>query len=178
MGMRTVLFVDDEENILRSLRRSLIDEPYVTIFANSGKRAIEMLRQEEVHVVVTDLHMPDIEGLALLEIIKEEYPRAIRLVFSGDAATDNLLEAINNGQIFRFITKPLKSSGELKTIIRQAIEYYDLYSERNMLMVFFEQLVDGKEPEEINLQYIKRLISSHRRRISDWNEECSLTPVD
>ena len=58
MEKRTVLFVDDEEKILKSLKRSFMDEPYETIFANSGKEAIEVLKQKEAHVLVTDMRMP------------------------------------------------------------------------------------------------------------------------
>ncbi len=178
MEKRTVLFVDDEENILKSLRRSLVDEPYQVFFANSGKEAIEILRQEEVHVIVTDLRMPDMGGLALLRIVKEGHPHSIRLVLSGHAESESLLEAINNGEIWRFITKPWRSDEELKTIIRQAIEYYDLHSEREMMLGFVEQLVDGNEPEEINIRLIKMLISKRKRHLYEWNKSCEAIPLN
>ena len=63
MEKRTVLFVDDEEKILKSLKRGLIDEPYRTLFADSGKEALEILGQQEVQVVVTDMRMPEMNGL-------------------------------------------------------------------------------------------------------------------
>ena len=172
MDKRTVLFVDDEEKILKSLKRSLTDEPYETLFAESGKKALEIIRQEEVHVIVTDLRMPEMDGLELLRIAREEYPHIIRLVLSGYVEIDVLLNAINNGEILRFITKPWKSAAELKTIIRQAIEYYDLHSEREMLLTYFEQLIDGSEPEEINLRLIKALISKRKKHLYEWTKKC------
>ena len=169
---RTVLFVDDEEKILRSLRRALFDEPYETLFANSGKEAIEILKRDDVHVIVTDLRMPEMSGLKLLRIVKEEYPYIIRLILSGYAEINTLLSAINKGEILRFITKPWKSGGEFKTIIRQAIEYYNLHSEREMLLTYFEQLVNGNEPEKINLRLIKMLISQRKRYLYEWSKKC------
>lgn len=172
MDKRTVLFVDDEEGILNSLRRSLLDEPYETLFANSGSQALEILEQEEVHVIVSDLGMPEMGGLELLGIVKNSYPHAIRLVLSGNTDKDNLLKAINQGEILRFVPKPWKSNEEFKTIIRQAIEYYDLHSEREMLMAFCEQLVNGKKPEEINIRLIQALISKRKRHLYEWGQKC------
>ncbi|MCK5172311.1 MAG: response regulator, partial [Planctomycetes bacterium] len=115
---RTVLFVDDEEKVLASLERTLRDEPYNILFACSGKETLEILRQQEVHVIVTDMRMPEMSGLELLRTVKTNYPHIIRMVLSGDANTDTLLGSINQGEIYRFIPKPWKSN-ELKTIIRQ-----------------------------------------------------------
>ena len=173
MEKRTVLFVDDEEKVLASLKRGLLNEPYEVIFANSGKEALEILQQEQVHVIVTDLRMPEMEGLELLKIVKQEYPHIIRLVLSGYVEIDNLLNAINKGEIFRFIKKPWKLDEELKTTVRQAIEYYDLHSEREMLMTFFEQLADGTEPEEINFRLIQTLISMRKRHLYEWSKKCN-----
>jgi len=130
---RTVLFVDDEEKLLRSLKRGLLDEPYKTIFANSGKEALEILQQQEVHVLVTDMRMPEMSGLELLRIVKKEYPRIVRMVLSGYTQITTLLTAINQGEIHKFITKPWKLEEEFKPAIREAVEYYDLHSERDRL---------------------------------------------
>ncbi len=136
---RTVLFVDDEEKILRSLKRGLLDEPYNALFANSGEEALEVLKNNEVHVLVTDMRMPEMSGLELLRIVKEEYPHIVRMVLSGYTQITTLLTAINQGEIYKFITKPWKLEEEFKPAIRQAIEYYDLHSERDRLAAELEQ---------------------------------------
>ena len=133
MEKRAVLFVDDEEKLLRSLKRGLLDEPYKTLFANSGKEALEILQQQEVHVLVTDMRMPEMNGLELLRIVKEEYPNIVRMVLSGYTQITTLLTAINQGEIYKFITKPWKLEEEFKPAIREALEYYDLHSERDRL---------------------------------------------
>ena len=133
MENRTVLFVDDEEKLLRSLKRGLLDEPYNTLFANSGKEALEILKNHQVHILVTDMRMPEMGGLELLRIVKEEYPPIVRMVLSGYTQITTLLTAINQGEIYKFITKPWKLEEEFKPAIREAIEYYDLHSERDRL---------------------------------------------
>ncbi len=130
MEKRTVLFVDDEEKILKSLKRGLLDEPYNTLFATSGKEAIEILQREEVHIIVTDMRMPEMSGLELLRIVKKDYPHIVRMVLSGYTQVTTLLTAINQGEIFKFITKPWQLEEEFKPAIREAVEYYEFRNQR------------------------------------------------
>ncbi len=178
MEKRTVLFVDDEEKILKSIKRSFVDEPYETIFANSGKEALEVLKQKEAHVLVTDMRMPEMGGLELLKIVREKRPHIIRMVLSGYTDVDALLASINQGEIFRFVAKPWKSDAELKIIIRQAIEFYELHSERDMLLHFFELWVEGLEPESINIKFLKDLLSARKRHLYEWKKECDSVPLN
>lgn len=136
---RTILFVDDEEKVLKSLQRGLLDEPYHCLFANSGKEALDILENNEVHVICTDMRMPEMNGLELLRIVKEKYPQIVRLVLSGYTQVGMLLTAINQGEIFKFITKPWKLEEEFKAIIDQAIEYYNLRAERDQLAAELEK---------------------------------------
>lgn len=128
----TVLFVDDEKQILTSLRRGLIDEPYVQLFALSGEEAIEILENKEVHVIVTDMRMPEMNGLELLKIVKEKHPDIIRMVLSGYTQVTTLLTAINQGEIFKYITKPWKLEKEFKPAVREAVDYYAFKNQRQM----------------------------------------------
>ena len=170
MEKRTVLFVDDEERVLSSIKGGLLGEPYTSLFVSSGKKALEILEQEEVQVVVTDMSMPEMGGLELLSIIKEKYPHIIRMVLSGNADIQTLLVAINQGEIFRFIPKPWKSNEELKTIILQAIEFYELHGEREMLIQFFEMWTEGMEPQSADFTFLKQLVSSRKRHLYQWNK--------
>ncbi len=131
MEKRTVLFVDDEEKILSSLKRGLLDEPYDTLFANSGKEALEILEYKKVHVLVTDMRMPEMLGIELLRIVKEKYPDIVRMVLSGFTQVTTLLTAINQGEIYKYITKPWNLEEEFKPAIRQAVEYYNLHNEHD-----------------------------------------------
>ena len=120
----TVLFVDDEDQILKSLKRGLLDEPYGKIFALSGKEALEVLEKRQVQVIVTDMRMPEMNGLELLKIVKEKYPDIIRMVLSGYTQITTLLTAINQGEIYKYITKPWKLEEEFKPAIHEALEHY------------------------------------------------------
>jgi DNA-binding NtrC family response regulator len=139
MEKRTVLFVDDEEKLLGSLKRGVLDEPYNTLFANSGKEALEVLKGNEVHVLVTDMRMPEMSGLDLLRIVKQDYPHIVRMVLSGYTQISTLLTAINQGEIYKFITKPWKLEEEFKPAIREAIEYYNLHNDRDRLVAELDE---------------------------------------
>ena len=128
--IRTVLFVDDDEAILRSLERGLLDEPYNTLFTNSCKEALEILKQEEVHVIVTDMRMPEMSGLEFIKIIKKEYPHIIRLILSGYGQDATLLSAVEQGEIFKLIPKPWKLKGNFEKLIRRAVDQYNLQNKR------------------------------------------------
>ena len=153
MEKRTVLFVDDEEKIISSLKRGLLDEPYKKLFASSGKEALEILQKNEVHVLIADMRMPEMIGLELLRIVKREYPHIVRMVLSGYTQITTLLTAINQGEVYKFITKPWKLEEEFKPSIRQAIEYYNLHNERDRLAAELEQYkakLGEKVPVESN----------------------------
>ena len=129
----TVLFVDDEENILNSLRRGLIDEDYACIFANSGLQALEVLKNESVNVIVSDMRMPGMDGLTLLKEVKEKYPKTVRIVLSGYAQLQQIVTTINQADLFRFILKPWKLEEEFKGVIQKALEYHKLQEDRDKL---------------------------------------------
>ncbi len=126
MKMRTVLFVDDDEIILRSLERGLLDELYIQLFAKSGQEALEILKKEEVHVIVTDMRMPGMDGVELLKIAKEMYPHIVMIVLSGYTDMSIFQTEFNQGEIFEFIPKPWELEKDLKKIVRNAIDHYNL----------------------------------------------------
>jgi len=134
MKRRTVLFVDDERNVLASLQRGLRNEPYNKLFAESGQKALEILEKNKVHVIVSDMRMPGMDGLTFLRKVKEKYPDIVRIVLTGYTQINQIIAAINSGEIFRYITKPWKMDDEFKTVIRQAIEYYNLQEGRRELL--------------------------------------------
>jgi len=133
MAERTVLFVDDDEIVLRSLQRGLLDEPYNQLFANSGEQALEILREQDVHVLVTDMRMPGMDGLELLTIVGQEYPDIVKMVLSGYAQTSDLMTAIYQEGVFRFVPKPWKLEADLNGLIRKAFDEYELQKEHQAI---------------------------------------------
>ncbi len=128
-----VLFVDDEPHILAAIRRAVDDETFVALFAGSAKEALNIVEKRTISVIVTDMRMPVMDGLALLKIVREKSPRTVRMVLSGYTQLSQVLATINQGEIFQFISKPWEMEEELLAPVRQAIERYNLEMERDKL---------------------------------------------
>jgi putative nucleotidyltransferase with HDIG domain len=124
----TVLFVDDEVNILKALQRLLRQEDMNVICASRGPEALEILEKTEAQVVVTDQRMPEMSGVDLLSSVRERYPDIVRMMLTGYTEMNVAVEAINRGEIYRLITKPWNDD-ELRATIRQAFEQSDLKDE-------------------------------------------------
>lgn len=129
-----VLFVDDEKNILMSIKRGLIDEEFGQYYAESGESALQILKTTDIGVLVTDMRMPGMSGLDLIRKVSEIYPEIVCIILSGYAQVSNLLAALNTGKIFRYIVKPWKMESEFLPAIKQAIQYYLLQKERSQLL--------------------------------------------
>jgi len=124
----TVLFVDDEVNILKALQRLLRHEPINVLTASRPQEAIEILEKTEAEVVVSDQRMPEMSGVDLLSNIRERHSDTVRMMLTGYTEMTIAVEAINRGEIFRLITKPWNDD-ELKATLRQAFDHYDLKRE-------------------------------------------------
>lgn len=156
----SVLFVDDEVNILSSLKRGLIDEDYTCFFASSGKEALEIMEKEKISVIVSDMRMPEMDGLALLKTVKSKYPKTVRIVLSGYTQLQQILLTINQADIFKFITKPWKLEEEFKVVIQHAIEYYKMQEENEE----FKKALENKNKAYQNiLKSIEDTIANAKR---------------
>jgi putative nucleotidyltransferase with HDIG domain len=124
----TVLFVDDEANILKALQRLLRNEPMNVLTASRPQEAIDLLEREDIHCVVTDQRMPDMSGVDMLSTIRQRNPDIVRMMLTGYTEINIAVEAINRGEIFRLITKPWNDD-ELKATLRQALDHHDLKRE-------------------------------------------------
>jgi len=134
MNTATVLFVDDEVRILHAIKRMLRREQYNKLFASTGKEALEIIEEEPVQVLVTDLRMPEMDGLTLIKKVKEKYPEIVCIVLTAYSQVPTLLAAINQGHVYRYLTKPWNSEEEFKQMIREAIECYTKQEEQKSLV--------------------------------------------
>jgi response regulator RpfG family c-di-GMP phosphodiesterase len=120
-----VLVVDDEESVLRALREALRHEGY-EIFAHLDPRAaLDTLASEPVAVVIADQRMPHLSGLELLERVRQQQPDASRILITAVLSLDTVIDAINRGEIYRFIVKPWLRE-ELLATVRNAVQRFDL----------------------------------------------------
>lgn len=122
----TILCVDDEANVLKSLKRLFLDEEYEILTAESGAGGLALLEQHQpIQVVISDYRMPEMDGVAFLKQVHERWPETVRIVLSGYADTASVVAAINEGQVYKFIPKPWNDD-ELKVAIAKAVERYFL----------------------------------------------------
>ena len=115
-----VLFVDDEVNILKSLARLFLAEPVRVFTASSAAEALALVAAERISVVVSDQRMPGTTGVRLLAQVRERSPEVVRILLTGHTEIGIAIEAINQGEIFRLLTKPWNDD-ELRATVRQAL---------------------------------------------------------
>ncbi len=112
----TILFLDDETNILRSVKRLFVGRKHKLVIVDDGQKALDFMQNNPVHVVVSDVKMPNMSGDVFLEKVAESYPNTHRIVLSGFADSDVILRLVNNGKIHRFIQKPWVNDALLSAV--------------------------------------------------------------
>lgn len=121
---KTLLVVDDDPRIRRAIARTLAGEPWRTLHTDSGPRAIEILSREEVHVVLSDYHMPEMDGITLLDEIRRRWPHVVRIMLTSDDDAHVFVNAVNDAEVRRFLHKPWHDEqlrGALRAVMRTAV---------------------------------------------------------
>jgi signal transduction histidine kinase len=147
----TLLVVDDEPDVVQSLQ-DLLRLEYRVLGATRAREGLRLLHEQPVHVVMTDQRMPEISGVDFLRSVRRDCPEAIRLLFTGYADIKAVIDAINEGHVYRYITKPWDPD-ELLTILRQAGEQYDLLQERQRLLDDLQS--KNRELEQANAELLQ-----------------------
>jgi len=164
-----ILFVDDDPKILESFRR-MFGREYDLAFAEGGARALELMAAEgPFALVVSDIKMPAMDGIAFLTRVKDEYPDTVRMILTGYADQQNAIDAVNEGYIFRFLVKPcrkgalekaLRAGLEQHRLIQAGKEFYGLKRLKQAMqgiLVGLTTLVEARDP----------YTAGHQRRVSD-----------
>lgn len=138
----TLLILDDEVNILSTLRRVLRKEPYEVMTSSRCDEALSMITAKLPTVILSDYLMPEMNGLQFIQEAKKKAPDAVPLIFSGYADMDALLKAIREGGVYNFIPKPWDDDF-LKIEIKRAIEQFDLAQKNKALHDMLEQEFQG-----------------------------------
>lgn len=142
-----ILFVDDEANVLKALRRLFHNENYVTYFALSGAEGLEILRQNTVDIVISDMRMPEMDGAEFLTQIVAQWPETIRILLTGYADIQSTSDAVNKGRIYNYCNKPWNDE-ELKLLVYNALEQKRFREERDRLAVIVQQ--QNSELKQLN----------------------------
>lgn len=167
--MKKILFVDDEPNILDGLRRMLrpLRNEFAMSFAGSGTEALEMMAGERFDTVVSDMRMPGMDGAELLEIIKDTYPHAIRIMLTGQADEPSILRTV--GVVHQFLAKPCDPQ-TLKTVLIKASALQEILSDGGLkdiisqvgtlpsLPSVYTRLKKAMENPEVEISDVARII--------------------
>ncbi|KQX01459.1 hypothetical protein ASC94_02210 [Massilia sp. Root418] len=122
---RTLLLLDDEPNIIRALNRALRLDGYKILAATSAADALKLLAMNPVQVVLSDQRMPEMSGIEFLSRVKELYPDTVRIILSGYADLDSVIDAINRGAVYRYFTKPWDDE-QLRECVQEAFRHQQL----------------------------------------------------
>jgi len=137
---RTLLLVDDEENIRRALTRVLRREGYIILQADSGAQALELLQEHpEIGLILSDQRMPHMTGIEFLSQARQICPDTVRIVLSGYTDLNTVTDAINQGEIYKFLTKPWEDD-LLRLNVREAFEHSELRFENQRLAQELQQI--------------------------------------
>jgi len=167
-GNMHVLLVDDEENILKALKRLLMDEPFEVHTASSGEQGLELLKGiDNVALIVSDQRMPGMCGAELLQQCRVVAPDALRILLTGYADINATIDAINKGGAYRYLSKPWNDE-ELVQTIRDAVRQYALLAENRRLNEIVRQ--QNEELQEWN-KNLKGRVLEQTTAIRQKNEE-------
>jgi len=159
-----ILYVDDEQDNL-TVFNSAFRRDYEVHLATSGAEGLEILKKNEIHLIITDQRMPEMTGIQFLEKIIPEYPDCIRMILTGFSDIEAIIQAINTGRVYRYITKPW-SKEELKINIDKALETYHLREQNRKLI---------EDLKEAN-QTLEQKVIDRTQKIEAQNKEitCSI----
>jgi response regulator RpfG family c-di-GMP phosphodiesterase len=163
MPAGTILCVDDEPNILASLRRLFRRENYKVVTAGSAAAGGAVLEEEHVDIVISDMQMPEVNGTEFLERVRQRWPDTLRLLLTGHADHEATIGAINRGEVYRYITKPWNEEAIL-LVVRDALERQSLQREKIRL----EELTRHQNEQ------LRDLNATLEQRVRDRTAELSL----
>jgi sigma-B regulation protein RsbU (phosphoserine phosphatase) len=158
----SILYIDDEEQNLISFRSTFRRDYHIHV-ATSGKEGLEIMEKHHIQLVITDQRMPDMTGIEFLEQIVPLYPDCMRMIMTGFSDMEAIIQAINKGNIYRYISKPWNRE-ELKMNIDSALEVYNLKSQNKHLI---EDLKEANLNLERKVMERTRQIEQQRLNITD-----------
>lgn len=142
---RSLLVIDDDVNILKAIRRELcflnLNE-YQIYTAQSAPEALQLLDEHNIQVIISDQRMPNMLGTELLSQVKAIHPFTVRMILSGYADFSVIQEALNEGEVYKFLNKPWKT-GELTAHVQDAFNHYDLHKQSAKTSRLMNNLIEA-----------------------------------
>lgn len=157
-----ILYIDDEQDNL-TVFYSAFRRNFKVHLANSAMEGLEIMKKYTMHLVIADQRMPEMTGIEFLEKVKEKYPDCIRMVLTGFTDVEAIIQAINKGRVYRYITKPWRKE-ELKLTLDHALETYNLKQQNKKL---FTDLEEANRTLEKKVIERTEKIESQRKELTD-----------
>src|SRR5882724_11244882 len=158
-----ILIVDDEEIVLVALRDTLLREGYQVVASPHAVHALSILKEREFSVVITDQQMPMVTGLEFLGQVKQVQPNATRILITAVLSLSTVIDAINKGEIYRFVVKPWLRE-ELLATVKNAVQRYELIATNNRLHA--ETLAVNEKLRQVNQE-----LEAHAARVAEQNKQ-------
>ena len=169
----TILCVDDEQGILKSLKRLFRKDSYRFLTASSGRQGLLVLEENNVDLVLSDQRMTEMSGSEFLAKVKEKYPDTMRIILTGYTDVDSITESINKGNIYKFLLKPWKDD-ELKQEIKRSLEQHDLFVANRKLNE--ENCKQKEKLEKIN-RHLEEMVQERTVDLEIQNQALQLSQV-
>jgi response regulator RpfG family c-di-GMP phosphodiesterase len=167
-----VLCVDDEKGILRALSRVLMDEDLEILTATSGAEGLTLLNEvSNLALIISDQRMPEMTGVEFLQQAKVLCPNAHRVMLTGYADINATMDAVNKGEIWRYVTKPWDDE-QIILLVRDAVRQYNLEAENKKLQQIVER--QTQELKEWNTR-LKQRVLEQTNRIGEKHEQLAIT---
>src|SRR5947209_10046744 len=153
---QTLLVVDDEPDVCDSVH-DLLRREFRVLRARNADEGFKLMRENEVHIIMTDQRMPKVTGVELLSQVRQGHPHAVRMLFTGYADLDSIIAAINQGHIFKFLKKPWQPE-DLEQAVREAAAEYDrLVAQAELMDQLQSQLHQLRDRVALLEQEVSRL---------------------
>jgi response regulator RpfG family c-di-GMP phosphodiesterase len=163
-----ILVVDDEEIVLAALRETLRRTPYEVVTEVDPLAAVELLKQQEFSVIITDQSMPGLSGLELLARARQLQPFATRILITAVLSLDTVIEAINKGEIYRFIVKPWLREEFLATV-KNAVQRYELICQNAHLQAATQAMNEQLVELNRSLEQQVKLVAQQNEQLAQMN---------
>lgn len=148
----TLLCVDDEQNILAALKRLFRPQGYKVLVADGGEAGLNLLAQESVDLIISDMRMPGMNGAEFLEHAAQRWPDTVRILLTGYADLQSTVAAVNQGKIYRYVSKPWEDS-DIRLAVQHGLERKFLERDRQRLQELTRQQNEELKQLNANLEY-------------------------
>lgn len=166
----TLLLVDDEENILKAIRRALRSINVNVLMASSGKQGLEFLSQQSVNLIISDMRMPEMTGAEFLSQAAQLYPDIPRILMTGYSDMESTVQAINEGRISNYLPKPWNDDA-LKSIVADGLQSIQLKQHNAYLT---QQLIEKKAALEILNKNLEKTVEDRTKEVINKSEKLEI----